>query len=122
MKADFFVSDTGRRGAELTIDGLGDVTIYKKRVTRHDAVAFDEKSTEISKRISAASQKMARAKGEAKKKAADELFDANAEWICHRADGVTPEQLGVIDTSDALEIGAIANKLFEETFEAKKNG
>lgn len=122
MKYEFIISETGRRGAELTVDGIGDITIFKKRITRHDAVKFDEVTTQISKRIQAAAKKMVAAKGEAKKKYADELFDANAEIICHRVDGITPEQLAAADTADILEIAAVSVKLYEDTFDAKKNG
>ena len=121
MKCEFVISDTGRRGAELTVDGVGELTIWKKRVTRNDAQAFDERIQTLVEKIIGLSKKLAKAKGETKRKLADEIFDANADFICARVDGITPEQLAVIDSTDVAEISNIANKLFADTFEAKKN-
>lgn len=122
MKYELVVTDTGRRGAECTADGIGDFTLLKKRVTRHEAEAFDARILALTSKILDLSKKIGKAKGETRKKLSDELFDANAEFICARVDGITPEQLSVIDTGDIAEISSVANELFRETFDAKKNG
>jgi hypothetical protein len=121
MRCEFVTSDTGRRGAEITVDGAGDITVWKKRVTRHDAQSFDDRIQALSDKLIKLSKSIGKAKGDARRKIADEIFDANAEFICARVDGVTPEQLAAIDVTDVAEISNIANKLFSDTFEAKKN-
>lgn len=121
MRIELIVSETGRRGAEITVDGLGDLTIYKKRVTRHDATAFDARVRTLSEKIMAISKKLGKAKGAARDKLTEEMFDANAEFICARVDGITPEQIAIMDTSDVAELSMLANDLFKETFDAKKN-
>ena len=122
MRSELIISETGRRGAEITVDGLGDLTIYKKRVTRHDATAFDSRIKSLSEKIMDISRKIQKAKGEARNKLTEAMFDANAEFICARVDGITPEQISILDTSDVAEISMLANELFKETFDAKKNG
>ena len=122
MRSELIISETGRRGAEITVDGLGDLTIYKKRVTRHDATAFDSRIKSLSEKIMDISRKIQKAKGEARNNLTEAMFDANAEFICARVDGITPEQISILDTSDVAEISMLANELFKETFDAKKNG
>ena len=121
MRSELIISETGRRGAEITVDGLGDLTIYKKRVTRHDATAFDARIGALAEKINGLSRKLQKAKGETRAKLTEELFDANAEFVCARVDGITPEQLAMLDTSDIAEISMLANEPFKETFDTKKN-
>ena len=122
MRYELITSDTGRRGADITADGLGDITIFKKRVTRHEAHAFDNRISNLTSKIIELSKKLGKAKGATREKLSDEIFDVNAEFICARIDGISPEQLAALDVGDVAEISTLANKLFEENFEAKKNG
>jgi len=122
MRVELIVTETGRRGAECTADGVGDFTILKKRVTRHDATAFDARIKTLSEKIMNISRKLPKAKGEALAKLTNEMFDANAEFICARVDGITAEQVAMLDTSDIGELSMVANDLFKESFDAKKNG
>jgi len=122
MKYTLTTTDTGRRAAECTIDGLGDITIFKKRVTRHEANAFDNRIQNLTGKINELVKKLVKAKGPARGKLSDEIFDVNAEFICARVDGITPEQLASLDVGDVAEISTLANKLYDEDFEAKKNG
>lgn len=122
MRAELILSDSGRRGAEILCDGIGEVTIWKKKVTRDSADAFDEQLQKLTAEIRKISAKLQKVKGaDEKKRLSSQLFDVNAEFICARVDGLTPEMLRVIDVTDIAEISMLANRLYENDFAAKKN-
>ena len=122
MRVSYIVSDEGRRGAEISADGIGTIEVWKRKVTRSQAGAFDLRMKNITSQILKLSEKIWKTKKEDEaQRLTEEMFDLNTQFIVDRLEGITPAQIAELDVLDVGEISKVANAVFEKDFAAKKN-